>query len=435
MLASHRDQENLAHSQQIPTKQQPKTPGARYPKTPLAFRNDENLPTAFAGKSGLGGAGTRPGGMNKMTAKKGQQQSLVTPMEPRTRAPLGNKTTNAKAKAGRSGGVKERVNEIEKSQAKHTTVQKPKLQPVDVAPIKIKIQPDSQESHSDLEDEPEYAPPPVAPLPYESDILPKGGLTSKGLKGKESFFKGFYQHYSRPDGNGMSREEKKFNEEMEAILRRVEERSQRELDDLQWSAADIEESMTAIQRKSEESKSEGARLRTGSLRNPPTITSKRAASALAMSSGAQKPASEKATVTSKAPRRPLSALMSRSRPAKPVTTTTTSATGNIAAEAASRTTIGYNKGRTASSMLSRRAPSVAERHKLGTRAPTPCDAGSDLTITPARIRHPSSRSETPAERLQFLSIFDDVDDEDLPLMRGALLDSDDDEEFEMKLTI
>lgn len=361
---------------------------------------------------------------------------LLTMMstEPRTRAPLGNKTTNAKAKAGRSGGVKERVNEIEKSQAKQTNVQKPKLQPVDVAPIKLKIQPDSQDNHSDHDDEPEYAPPPVAPLPYESDVLPKGGLTFEGLK-KENFLKGFYQHYNRPDGNGISREEKKFNEEMEAVLKRVEERTQRDLDDLQWNAADIEETTAAIRRKPEESKDERARVRAGTQRNPPTITSRRAASALAMSSGAQKLAPNKAMTAPKAPRRPLSALMSRSRPAKPITSTAATATGNIAAEAASRTTIGYNKGRTASSMLSRRAPSVSERRNPVTRAPTPRDAESDLTITPARIRQGPSRSETPAERLQFLSIFDDVDDEDLPPMRGPLLDSDDDEEFEMKLTI
>ena len=80
MLAAHRDQENLAHSQQVPTKQQPKTPGARYPKTPLAFRNDENLPAAFAGKTGIGAADTRPGGNDKMTAKKGQLQPMTTPM-------------------------------------------------------------------------------------------------------------------------------------------------------------------------------------------------------------------------------------------------------------------------------------------------------------------------------------------------------------------
>jgi hypothetical protein len=77
MLAAHRDQENLVHSHQVSGKQQPKTPGARYPKTPLKYgQNDENAPTAFAGKNGLGG--TRLGGQDKITMTKGKQ-SMVTP--------------------------------------------------------------------------------------------------------------------------------------------------------------------------------------------------------------------------------------------------------------------------------------------------------------------------------------------------------------------
>jgi hypothetical protein len=78
MLAAHRDQENLVHSHQVPTKQQPKTPGARYPKTPLKLgQNDENIPTAFAGKTGL--KGTRAAdGKDKIMMTKGK--GMVTPM-------------------------------------------------------------------------------------------------------------------------------------------------------------------------------------------------------------------------------------------------------------------------------------------------------------------------------------------------------------------
>lgn len=81
MLAAHRDQENLVQSHQVPSKQQPKTPGARYPKTPLRFRNDENAPTAFSGKTGGGGGAIKPGGNDKFTVKgTGQRQAMVTPM-------------------------------------------------------------------------------------------------------------------------------------------------------------------------------------------------------------------------------------------------------------------------------------------------------------------------------------------------------------------
>lgn len=78
MLAAHRDQENLVQSQQVPTKQNPKTPGARYPKTPSRF-NDENAPTAFAAKSGA--AGLKTGGLEKIVSKgAGDRQALMTPM-------------------------------------------------------------------------------------------------------------------------------------------------------------------------------------------------------------------------------------------------------------------------------------------------------------------------------------------------------------------
>lgn len=81
MLAAHRDQENLAHNHQLPAKQQHKTPGARYPKTPSRFpQNDENIPTAFAGKTGL--KGTSKFGGNEKTISKGNgiRQALVTPL-------------------------------------------------------------------------------------------------------------------------------------------------------------------------------------------------------------------------------------------------------------------------------------------------------------------------------------------------------------------
>lgn len=75
MLAAHRDQENLVHSHQVPTKQAPKTPGARYPKTPLK-QNDENAPTALAGKTDLGGAQAQ--GKDKIMTTKGK--GAATPM-------------------------------------------------------------------------------------------------------------------------------------------------------------------------------------------------------------------------------------------------------------------------------------------------------------------------------------------------------------------
>lgn len=75
MLAAHHDQENLVQSHQVPAKSgsrqlAPKTPGPRYPKTPLKIPlNDENVPVT-------GGKGILGGGKNTATKK----QALATPV-------------------------------------------------------------------------------------------------------------------------------------------------------------------------------------------------------------------------------------------------------------------------------------------------------------------------------------------------------------------
>jgi hypothetical protein len=89
MLAAHKDQENLAFSHQAgaAVKQQqnqglrtlqPKTPGARYPRTPLKIPlNDENAAHGLGGKSVL-----RPKNNNEniATVGNGGKSSFVTPL-------------------------------------------------------------------------------------------------------------------------------------------------------------------------------------------------------------------------------------------------------------------------------------------------------------------------------------------------------------------
>lgn len=69
------------HSHHVQSKQQPKTPGARYPKTPSKLpRNDENAPAGLIGKSGIKN-GIKFGENNMLQTKgKGAQQGLVTPL-------------------------------------------------------------------------------------------------------------------------------------------------------------------------------------------------------------------------------------------------------------------------------------------------------------------------------------------------------------------
>ncbi|EQL00263.1 hypothetical protein G6O67_004107 [Ophiocordyceps sinensis] len=446
MLAAHRDQENLVHTTQVPTKQQPKTPGARYPKTPLASRNnDENVSTTFAGKTGLaggGGATTRAGRNDKLMAKgTGKGPAMVTPMDTRIRAPLGNKTTNAKARTDRGAGVKDIVKEIEQTQTKQTTVQKPKQKPAELGPAKLAILSDGESPSGDWE-EPEYAPPQPAPLPYESDVLPRGGLTFEGLN--KNFLKGFYEHFHNPvDETGVSREETKFQEEMQAVLKQAEERNEREAASLDWNIEDLVETEPSTCRRPAPDR-ESAPYRSGLIKrapqtNPPTIASRRAASALAISADIKKPVMAGPQSRSTSTRKPLSALISGSRAKQFPTMSRPAPLGNSAGEAASRTTIGYNKGRAASSMIHSQGGSQASGPGQAFKPSGTRDADLQLTVTPARMRQTASGTQSTAEalpQLQFLSIFGDVDDEDLPSLPTPYLSSDDeDDEFEMQLTI
>ncbi|PHH91031.1 hypothetical protein CDD83_1870 [Cordyceps sp. RAO-2017] len=212
-------------------------------------------------------------------------------METRTRAPLGNKTTNAKARADRSAGVKDLVKEIEKTQLKQATIQKPKHKSLEPASAKLAIHTDNDGALSEV-DEPEYAPLQPAPLPYQSDVLPQRGLTFEGLK-KDNFLKGFYENFHNPlDDDGVSREEKRFGEEMEAVLKIAEEHNQRETAGLDWNIEDVVATVPSSHRRHglhvESVPSQGKLVKKATKKHPATLTSRRAASALAISSDSQK---------------------------------------------------------------------------------------------------------------------------------------------------
>jgi len=94
MFAARADQENLAYAHQAaaaakPLNQQAKTPANKAPKTPFRRnQNDENDSFQSGFKT------------TKKTAQKAKldPNAFITPAGPRNRAPLGMKTTNAKAK-------------------------------------------------------------------------------------------------------------------------------------------------------------------------------------------------------------------------------------------------------------------------------------------------------------------------------------------------
>ena len=108
MLAA-RDQENLVHGYQAaaaakPLNQgvrqgAPKTPGNKAPKTPFKVPLNDVNATFGVGKAGLKTVEKSNAGFANKKDGPSEGNAFITPMAPRNRAPLGMKTTNAKAKA------------------------------------------------------------------------------------------------------------------------------------------------------------------------------------------------------------------------------------------------------------------------------------------------------------------------------------------------
>ncbi|PNP55176.1 hypothetical protein THARTR1_04865 [Trichoderma harzianum] len=248
MLSSHREQENRLLSHQIPSKQQPKTPGMRYPKTPIDLgRGNENALAGCAGKNAIQGA-VNLGENQKFISKK----SMTTPTESRMRAPLGNKTTNAKAKNSQGLGIggKSAVNGFENTQLKSIASQqrkqKQRQRQAELAPKNLFSQ---LRDGQDLDhDEPEYAPPNPQPLPYQSDVFPRSGLTFKGLS-KDNLLKGYYEHFYNPvDARGVSRMDKQLEDEIETALEKAIELNDHDTDEFTWNSADIADGMEIAER-------------------------------------------------------------------------------------------------------------------------------------------------------------------------------------------
>ncbi|KAM7204149.1 hypothetical protein V8F33_001784 [Rhypophila sp. PSN 637] len=454
MLAAHRDdQENLLGHLAGPSKQQlqAKTPGARYPKTPLKIPlNDENANNGFGGKSVLR---TKGNNENIATAGKTGKLSVVTPAAPRTtRAPLGNKTTNAKARTGpQTGGVKDTVRQFEKSAAKPTTV-RPKQSAPQVEPTKLEIHTDK----SPLEEEEiEYAPPRPKDLPYESDIIPEGTLTFEGLK-PENMFKGYYQHYfNHVDENGTTETERQMEQQRQREFKRGDEQIRKDMEEFDWSVGDVPASKNAFKKDGGgviEVHVDRKPVARPLSKVPATIASRKAASALAMP--ARQSASSQTHIRSKAlpSRKPLSLLAGR-RPAtkSAIAPARDSSRERAAAVAASRSTLGYSKGRSALSAVRKRDepavnttitpntntnPAVVSTSRPDvprtlSRSISTVSSASDCTITPARFA--KTQDSKDWKKLEFLSIFDADDDEDGGFggTTSSVLADDLDEDFQL----
>lgn len=350
---------------------------------------------------------------------------------------MGNKTTNAKARAGHTGGVKGVAKDIEKSQTKPTTLQRPKQKSPEIAPINFQAKAEQEGIQED--EEPEYAPLKSRDIPYESDVLPQGLLTFKGLK-KENLFKGYYEHFYNPiDDNGVAKHDREFEQAMEKVVDKAEAQNKRETDELNWNISDLADTVKPIRKRISHEKSSvvtsESRVKQIHSKHPSTIASRRAASALSIPSDVSgKPLSQTAVQAVK-PRKPLSSLLQINRAVKDAATRKVSPCESAVGEAASRTTIGYKRGKSTSSMMqSNRAPS-----SIGLPASTIglTNSEANLTVTPARIGQAAMKKHESEHRPQFMSIFDADEDEteSLLAMNCPLQLSDDEEEFELRFEI
>lgn len=370
--------------------------------------------------------------------------------EPRTgRAVLGDKTTNAKARASQQA--------LGKTPAKTTTVSRPKSSAPKPESSKLQILQDT--SFDPLSSEPDTNAPPPEPLPYESDVWPAGVLTFDAIR-PENRLNGYYEHYhNRRDENGMTRLDREMKAAQEKRFREADAKIRKDLDeDFKWDLGLLDSPKKTQQvvpaRDPEPVETRPVRP-SGMNKAPSTINSRRAASALGMASRLptastiqRRPLATRSGPSTNAAPSKLPSFMqptvSKPRPAAAAPKAIPSSTAGLAA---SRSTLGYTKGRSASSAMhvagqDARSRSEAPSRVL-TRTASTASGNSEAAFTPA-----SYAKGHVAARPEFVSIFDEPpkdnseDDDDIECSLfgkdvggGAAPDLHDESEFHLDLNL
>ncbi|KAI9739517.1 MAG: hypothetical protein M1834_006233 [Cirrosporium novae-zelandiae] len=359
MLAA-RDQENLVHGHQAAAAAKPlnhglrqlppKTPRNRGPRTPFRVPlNDENAPLGFgAGKTGLKTV-RKVNNENVVTVgKKGalgdkDKNAFVTPLGPRNRAPLGMKTTNAKAKVYQTPAHPLKDESAKPSQ-KSTIAPNRKVQ---IAHTKLDVLHDDEGAG---EPDIEYAPPPPKPLPDYPDDWPHD--REYPMFEGENLTRGWAELHAEPVGkDGLTAPERKMKEEQEKFDKEFDAMILKDVQNLKIAKDDQEFIDNEIRQEDIVKKSKTASKKPLIHKGSPSMTtSKRAAAALMPpkpSSVVAKPKAHFAATTKATKTRIPSTLIRRGRQTPPPTNP--SSMRYTAATAASRTTLGYSKGRATSS--------------------------------------------------------------------------------------
>ncbi|KAG9258307.1 uncharacterized protein F5Z01DRAFT_642877 [Emericellopsis atlantica] len=212
MYAARHNQENLAHSRQVPTKQAPSSRSARFAGTPCNDGYENAKPILRSGKG---------------------RDFPKTPMQGQARAPLGAKTTNANVKTGQPAGEKTVLAGSRSAVTQKPTTTKKQSKPTLAVERKsiLVIQSDDEE--------PEYAPPRPFEAPYQSDLLPPGGLTFEAFQ-NDKLLRGYYENFVNPvDEDGISLHDKGLRTEKAIALRKAEAYNEAQLQDLDWGMLDL----------------------------------------------------------------------------------------------------------------------------------------------------------------------------------------------------
>ncbi|KAG2412588.1 hypothetical protein HFD88_010145 [Aspergillus terreus] len=351
-MLAFRDQENLVHAHQTAaaskplnqgTKQlQPRTPGARAPKTPFKVPlNDENDPLAF-GKRTVKGTGKGTVKL-KENAKPSVKDAFVTPADPRHRAPLGMKTTNAKAKGLQTPAPLGGTVKPEKSGKRASTQRVKKFTPL-VEQSKPEVQ--TKDVEDDVPDI-EYMPPKPQELPdIPDDITYDTTFPQFQPKNMALGLESVYGD-NEIGSDGLTKRERKMQEDSIAcdkmmddmILKQVEsisfEEPDHDLPSQEPPVEDVPKRRVGTRR---------TRVTPSSAKYTSNISTARARDAATALSGTR----SRSVAVPKPKPRVASSLFASKKPRAP---TNPSTMRNTAAAATSRTTVGYTKGRDVSAKL------------------------------------------------------------------------------------
>ncbi|KAF2237584.1 hypothetical protein EV356DRAFT_529912 [Viridothelium virens] len=406
MLAAAHDQENLAHARQTAAAAKPlnhgtrgaKTPANKGPKTPFRIPlNDENAPLK-TGKSVLKANvqhydDPAKDARDGKSGKGGSSNTLVTPAGPRNRAPLGMKTTNAKAKAFQTPAP------LSIDHAKEKSIPKSLSPRMRRAKVKVHHEGPNKVEAGNEEPEIEYMPPQPKPLRDDPDDYPAD--KQYPMFSPENITRGLYATFSGADDEDFIAKREKEEAEAQA-------EHEKNMDDLLQSAIDNDpvlnffdtaDTNASTGGKLADKQLEAKKKRSAPTQEPSISVSKSAASALSRPSKPHTSTRPTASSTQKAKTPTPTAPSGR----KQLTTATSAAmnpsslrttSGNVTA---SRTTLGYAQGRTASSNLRRPLQDV-----MRDQTPVSGERGSSTTVKPkkpASSSRPTSAMAPSARRV------------------------------------